>query len=329
MADHLRDLVRKTGRRSAGAIVAAVDAGGERTVAAWAPRGVAAGGDTVFEIGSVTKPFTAVLLAEMVARGEVALDNPLAEHLPAARDLGLADVTLEQLATHRSGLPNAPGPMFAREVAMLGGLQRANPWIGVDEARYHELVRAARRTGGGKVRYSSVGFGLLGDALAARAGAPYGELLRERVLAPLGLTSTGVDVPPTLPGVSRRGRPKPELIDPMPAAGAVRSTASDLLRFLAACREPSAVGGPLGEALALTQQPRAKVRKGAAFGLGWIVLDGKGEPRVVWHNGGTYGFRSFVGFAPERGVSVAVLTNVARDVTHLGHRLLREALQDA
>lgn len=144
------------------------------------------------------------------------------------------------------------------------------------------------------------------------------------MLAPLGMTSSGLDVDVTLPGGSRRGRPRPPLRDPMPAAGALRSSATDLLRWLGACLEPPP--GELGRALAVAARPRLRASRRLAFGLGWMVLEPR--PRTVWHNGGTYGFRSFGGFVPDRGVAAVVLTNASREVTALGHALVRAASGD-
>ncbi len=152
--------------------------------------------DTVYEIGSITKAFTGVLLADMHLRGEVGLDDPLSRHyggpVPSWRE---REPTLLELATHRGALPNTPGPLARREFLFALGIGDRDPWRDVDAAAYGELLRATapRRAPGGRLRYSSIGFGLLGDALAAAAGMPYEELLRERVLAPLGMDATTLD----------------------------------------------------------------------------------------------------------------------------------------
>ena len=106
----------------------------------------------------------------------------------------------------------------------------------------------------------------------------------------------------------------------MPAAGSLRSSVHDLLTFLEACLEPPA--GTLGEAIALARKPRLRVNAHLSVGLGWLVLRRRGHPPVVWHNGGTWGFRSFAGFVPGDGPAAVVLSNTTRSVDGLGFRLI-------
>jgi CubicO group peptidase (beta-lactamase class C family) len=318
-------LVARAGRRH-DALVAGVLEDGEATFHARR-----ADEHTLFEAGSVTKPFTGVLLADMSLRAEVGLDDPVTAYLPDAELPRWRDrpPTLAELATHRAALPNAPAGLGRRETAFGLGLRSADPWAGVDRAAYQVAVRstAARRPPGERFGYSSLGFALLGDALSARAGMPYEQLLAERICAPLRLADTGVDVPPDkrsrlLEGRSRRGRPRPPLRDHMPAAGAIRTTAGDLLRFLAASLAPSEAGP--GPALALAAEPRYEINRRLAIGLGWMVLRRKGKPPLIWHGGGTWGFRSFAGFVPQNGVAVTVLANTTRSVDRLGVKLVDE-----
>jgi D-alanyl-D-alanine-carboxypeptidase/D-alanyl-D-alanine-endopeptidase len=290
-------------------------------------RGRSANEHSLFEIGSITKAFTGVLLAEMAVRGEVGLNDPLSHHLAGPRPAWRhREPTLAEIATHRSGLPNVPRGLARGELVYAAGLSGADPWARVSAADYRAMVASAspKRPPGARVAYSSMAVGLLGDALAARAGLPYEELLRQRVLEPLGLHSTAIDVPEAardrlLEGRSRRGRPRAPIADFMPAAGSLRSDASDLLRFVGACLKPP--DGPLGEALLLAQQPRARLGRNAAIGLCWILTRRRRGPRVVWHNGGTWGFRSFAAFVPAEGRAVVVLSSVARSVDRRGYRL--------
>ncbi len=108
----------------------------------------------------------------------------------------------------------------------------------------------------------------------------------------------------------------------MPAAGSLRSSVEDMLRFLAACLQPPE--GLLGSAFALAQRPYAPMGRGLQMGLCWVILARHGHPPVVWHNGGTWGFRAFAGFAPERGTAAVVLSNTARSVDRLGLQLVEE-----
>jgi len=262
----------------------------------------------------------------MVLREEVSLADPLSRHLPGPRPTWRhREPTLMELATHRSGLPNTPRPMHRRELAFALGLARRDPWAALSETDYRRMVsrESPRHAPGEKFRYSSLAVGLLGDALAARAGMPYEQLLTERVLAPLGMASTAVTCPPgkVLAGHSRRGHPRPPIEDLMPAAGSLRSSAEDMLRFLAACLQPP--DDQIGAALRLAQEPQARMGKRLEVGLCWLIVrPGRRHPRLIWHNGGTWGFRAFAGFAPERGTAAVVMSNTSRSVDRLGFRLV-------
>ena len=329
--DRIEELVRSTGRRGGATLDVGVSVDGERTSARWAPRAaVPPAASPLFEIGSLTKPLTGALLADMHLRGELALGDRLAVHLPHARCWPAGEATLEQLATHRSGLPNTPRAMLPREIAVLAGLRRTDPWSGVDERAYHTAVGRirprpprVRRT-----RYSSIAFGLLGDALAWRAGRSYGELLRERLLEPLGMNATTAAGAASLEGRSRRGRPRPAMHDRMVAAGGVRSTAGDVLRWLEACLRPA--DEPPGPALALAQSARVRAGRRVELGLGWNVMRPR-RPRatIVWHNGLTYGFRSFGAFVPDAGIAVVALANTTCGLERLGFALVEVLLAPA
>ena len=314
--------------RGHAALVVGLLHGDERTFAV-ARRGPPAAEHSLLEIGSITKPFTGALLAEACLRGEVRLEDPVSDLLPPdrlPRWRGRAP-TLEELATHRAALPNAPSGLGRAELAFALGLRSTSPWAGLDEAAYHEAVHAtaARRAPGGRMlRYSSLGFALLGAALEARAGVPYERLLRERLLAPLGMRETAISVPPELrgrllTGHGRRGRPRPPLEDWMAPAGGIRSSAADMLSFLAASLD-GPEGSP-GPALRLAARRRGRAGRSVGIGLGWFVLE-RGRPGTVWHNGGTWGFRSYAAMVPDRRVAVVVLASGTRPVDRLGHGLV-------
>ncbi len=328
--EHLGRCVAALGGKGHRAVVAGTIRSGKHAMAGWAKDVPAPDGSTLFEIGSITKAFTGVLLADMVLRGEVDLDDRLSAHLPNLRPAWRhREPTLLELATHRSGLPNTPRVMHRRELSYTLGLRRHDPWATVGETEYQRLVAAEspRRPPGTRGRYSSLAVGLLGDALAARAGISYEQLLTERVLAPLRMCDTSVSVSAAntdrlLPGHSRSGRPRPPLKDLMPAAGSLRSTADDMLRFLAACLQSPP--GVLGEALDLAQRPQAKLAARIQVGLCWLILTTPAGNSIVWHNGGTWGFRSFAGFVPDQNRAAVVLSNTARSVDRIGLQLMQD-----
>jgi serine-type D-Ala-D-Ala carboxypeptidase/endopeptidase len=281
--------------------------------------------DTIFEIGSVTKVFTATLLAALVEDGMVTLEDPVQKYLPAGVQLPVRGrpITLADLATHTAGLPRLPHGFILRSVR-----HRRNPyaWFTTDDLYTGLRSMRLRREPGGRPRYSNLGYGLLGHVLGVRGGRTYEQLIQERICRPLELTDTAVTVPEGArgrfaQGHDRRGRPVPHWDLPVLAgAGALRSSVADLLVFL---RLHLGEGeSALARAAALTQAPRVRHR-GMAAGLGWTRGPLLGtDHELLFHNGGTGGFRSFVGVVPATHTAVAVLSNSARSVDALGFQLL-------
>jgi serine-type D-Ala-D-Ala carboxypeptidase/endopeptidase len=297
---------RHVGRRAG--IVVGTLAGDERQVLACGP----VAEDAIFEIGSITKVFTALLLARMAQDGRAALDE---------RPFRGRPTTLADLATHTSGLARLPKGMLVRAVR-----ERRDPYASFGTDDLDAALAAARVRPPGRVRYSNFGAGVLGHLLARRAGCSYAALVHREICAPLGLHDTSVDVaeaniPRFAVGHSRRGRPVPHWhLGALEGAGALRSTAADMLAFLACQLDPPE--SPLGAAVRLTHAERAR-RGRLGVGLGWLRLAlRRGGDDIVWHNGGTGGFRSFAGFVPGRGAAVVVLANSARSVDAIGMRVL-------
>ncbi|MFC5663364.1 serine hydrolase domain-containing protein [Kitasatospora misakiensis] len=276
--------------------------------------------DTVHELGSISKTFTALLLAELAARGDVSLDDPVQRHLPA--DWRPADVRrdgpirLIHLATHTSGLPRLPPGLLTSAVPAWF----TNPYAGYDERRVRAGLAGTtvRHPPGERYRYSNFGVGLLGRLLAEAGGSPgYADLLAERVGRPLGLRTVtcSPDAPHRATGY-RGGQPLPPWRIPgLPGAGAVRAGSADLLRFLRAHLEPPG-DGPLGAALRDVQRPRLRLpRSGDQVCLVWNhrrTADGRD---LFFHSGGTRGFTALVGFCPQTATAVAALTNTGPTVT--------------
>ena len=279
-------------------------------------------GDTVFEIGSITKVFTSTVLADLVSREELGLDTPVQSLLGGevrmpARDG--AEITLGHLATHSSGLPRLPDNFDPEDPA--------NPYADYTvEDLYaflssHELDRDI----GDTVEYSNVGYGLLGHALAVREGTDFETLIVEGILEPLQMPDTAVELTPALrerlaPGHDGRLRPAANWDLPVLAgAGAIRSTVNDLLTFLEAnlgLRE-----SPLHQAMELARMPqRSDPALGMDIGLGWIIAR-EGDREFVWHNGATGGYASFIGFDAEAGEGFVILSNSGLSVDNLAYRL--------
>ena len=285
-------------------------------------------GDTVFEIGSVTKVFTSLLLADMVRRGEVALTDPVAKYLPAdvkVPERGSAKITLQQLAMHTSALPRLPSNLNPKDVN--------NPYADYTVQQLYEFLSSAEltRDPGSRYEYSNLGVGLLGHALARRAGTDYETLVWRRILGPLGMTSTGITLSESMKKRLATGHKEtlePALNWDLPAlagAGALRSTANDLLTFLAANLgdTKTALAAPMAAMLV----PRhATDTPGTEVALGWHISK-IGEHEIVWHSGGTGGYRSFMGFDPQRRIGAVVLSNASTNagVDDIGRHLLAGA----
>jgi D-alanyl-D-alanine-carboxypeptidase/D-alanyl-D-alanine-endopeptidase len=267
-------------------------------------------GDTLFEIGSVTKVFTSLLLADMVRRGEVTLDDPVAKYLPAGTKVperGGKQITLADLATHTSGLPRLPTNMESRDPN--------NPYADYDAARLYAFLAGYQlpRDIGSKFEYSNLGAGLLGHALSRRAGMDYETLVRARITGPLHMDNTVVTLTPALKARLATGY-DPSLepasnwdLGVLQGAGALRSSANDLLKLLAA--ELGYAPTPLKpdmDAMLATRRSMGAPR--AEQALGWEVLSlPQGE--IVNHGGGTGGYRTYVAFDLKRRVGVVVLSN--------------------
>lgn len=258
-----------------------------------------------WEIGSITKVFTGILLAEMSLRGEVDLDDPIGRFVPSGVADRLPDParqpTLADLASHTSGLPRIPRAWMRRLRGSddpYGLLTEEDVW----EALGPSTIRPRRR----RPRYSNFGAGLLGHLLGRAAGRPYQELVTERVLVPLGLEATGFEIPDVVPGYRGRRPTPPWTFGALQGAGALRSTAADLMSFAAACIDPP--DGTLGEAMRMAQRRRRGGRI-AGVGLGWHVRGLPGAEPSVWHNGGTYGACSFLAVDPAARIAVAAFGN--------------------
>jgi serine-type D-Ala-D-Ala carboxypeptidase/endopeptidase len=270
----------------------------------------------VYEIGSVTKVFTGLLLADRVKAGVVKLDDPVQKHLPDGWTMPRRDdrdITLLHLATHTSGLPRLPHGFLGIAIK-----HPDDPFARFDEAALKKGLPDTKiqHAIGARHEYSNLGAGLLGYALAhASKAESYEALLADRVLKPLDMADTGISLNDSqkkrlVRGHDTKGKKQPNWdFATCGACGALRSTAGDLLKFVRANAEPT---GPLKDALVMAQQNWRDIRPGdEEYGLSWVRYPGKKKaPPAIWHNGQTGGYHSFVGFLPGRG-GVAVLCNVA------------------
>lgn len=310
-----------------GISVGVIEPSGRRFISAGSTgeNGSAVDENTVFEIGSTTKVFTSLLLADMVVRGELALDDPVSKYLPP--DVKMPErngrvITLEDLSRHRSGLPRLPSNLDAKA-------DPKNPYAKYSVKQLYAFLSGYElpRDIGAQFEYSNLGGGLLGHVLALRAGRDYETLVKNRICLPLEMKSTTITLTPDIK--SRLATGHDSMFEPtsnwdiptLAGAGALRSTASDMISFLAAQMGYEDTG--LAPAITLSRATWKSAGSGMEIGLGWLKRPTK-DSAIIWHNGGTGGYRTFAGFDPKARTGVVVLTNVSTPVgvDDLGFHLL-------
>jgi len=283
-------------------------------------------GSTVFEIGSVTKVFTALLLAEMVEKGEVSLISPVSKYLPGGFRVPEHKghpITMADLATHTSGLPFMPAVVPVYQDPAAANTSKAE----LDDFLAHYELKTDP---GADWEYSNVGYWLLGEALASRAGLSYESLVRKRILDPLRLTHTGFECSAEMKRQLATGhnavlQPAPpfaaySIYGAMPAAGGLLSTVDDMLTFLAATmRYDRSV---LSASMDATLRTRRPIEDGEEQALGWTLV-GKGDGQFVMHDGFTWGYASAMAWDPHRRVGVVVLSNQLTGVSDIARHILQ------
>jgi len=307
------------------AIMVGVISGNDRMIRGFGETALGSGvrptATTEWEIGSITKTFTAMLLALYVQRGVVRYDDPLQKYVPdgviVPRYRGRR-ITLLDLATHTSGLPKDPDLSGVRHLDAATMYQRLSAF---------QLTRAP----GQQFEYSNWGFALLAHALAIAAGEDYQMLVEREICAPLGMIDTRIDLTPRetgrqAQGYGPEGFPRPHDNVTWPAfdgAGALRSTMDDMMRYLA--YNMGQTKTPLAALLSDMQKPWHRGgRAETAAGLAWQMLPMHGTDKtVIWKNGAASGFFSYIGFVRETGTGVIVLANRKVPAGRIGMQILR------
>jgi len=281
-------------------------------------------GDTIYEIGSVSKVFTGILLADAVERGRVKLDQPAGELLPSGVTMPSHDeraITLQDLSTHVSGLPRLPDNLKIEDAE--------NPYAAYTVKNMYAFLsdHNLSRSPGEKSEYSNLGVGLLGHLLARQADTTYEQLLRDRIAKPLDMANTTI----TLNKQQRSRLAPPHLgygqassnwdVPALAGAGAIRSTGKDMLKFVQADLDPPA--GEIGKAMQLAWQVHQQpLEKGQfAMGLGWLVAH---DGQTRWHNGQTGGYHAVVYVNRQLEVGVVLLTNTSTgEVDRLAEQIVQ------
>lgn len=278
--------------------------------------------NTIYEIGSISKTFTGILLADMVRQKQVKLNDPAQKHLPVGVKMPVRNgkqIELGHLSDHTSSLPRLPSNM--------NPVDPANPYADYTVEQLYAFLNSYTLTRdiGSAYEYSNLAQGLLGHILSLKVRTPYEVLVVNKIALPLGMTATKITFDERMKqnlaighsgGIPVANWDLPTLA----GAGAIRSSLHDMLLYAAA--NLGLKKSKLYKAMKLSHQARHdKVGGGTRVGLGWHISKGA-EGDVIWHNGGTGGYRTFLGFVEETGKGVVVLTNGTKGADDIGFRLL-------
>jgi len=272
------------------------------------------GNQTGYEIGSITKTFTALLLARAVVAGKIALDSPITRYLPdsVAANKALEAIKVVHLANHTSGLPRLPLDLYA-----IKGTDPLNPYALYDDKQLYKGMKTQKpqQAPGTKYEYSNYAMGILGTILGRLYKKPWQQLVQENIVQPMGISQTTAwnDLPPGMAtGYNEKGAPTPYWdFAALAAAGSIRSNAADLLTYginTLQLMEQSLGAGPLLAKPTYQQYPTTVT-------LGWHCNhNGTGKGPIIFsHDGGTYGFRTHLSVCPAQQWVAVVLTNLATD----------------
>ena len=274
---------------------------------------------TFFEIGSISKTFTGILLADEVIKGKMSFDDPINKYLPdSIGKMSYMDVpiTLKTLSNHSSGFPRLPMNLYKK------GDDANNPYQNYDAGRLFSYLKTFKpyREVGVNYEYSNFAVGLLGTILAQQNQLSYEELLLQKICKPLNLRNTKISLDTTdknnfAQGVDEKGKATSAWdLNTLAGAGGIRSTTNDMAKFV----EANMTKAPkqIQEAIELSQKVSFESGQNIV-GLGWHIAKRK-ERTIYQHSGGTGGFRTFVGFDKERQIGVVVLSNSAEEVAMIG-----------
>jgi len=278
--------------------------------------------DSIFEIGSISKTFTCLILSQLVEQGKVKFDTPIRELLPpgtVAKPTG-DEITLLDIATQHSGLPRMPDNFKPADPS--------NPYADYGAANLYAFIakQGVARPAKPGFLYSNLAMGLLGQALAVHSGLSYPALMKEEIADPLGLKDTTVALSAAQQARFMQGHDADHSpahawdLDALAGAGAIRSDASDMLTYIEANLHPenlkhvdgNSPAATLSAALVQQHELRADVAPGMRIALAWLYIEDSGD---YWHNGGTGGFSSYAFFNPKGDYAAVVLINTAPGAT--------------
>ena len=288
-------------------------------------KNIATTSSALFEIGSISKTFTSIALASMVVEGKVKLNDPVQKYLPSNVKLPIKNgesITLKNLANHTSGLPRLPSNMPFSDPL--------DPYADYTVEMMYQFLTdyELSRDIGEKLEYSNLAVGLLGHVLALIDGKTYEQMITDRVLKPLSMTNSFVDIPASHEKLLSDGhdaslkKTKHWQLPTLAGAGAIKSSAKDMALFLSANLNQK----PIQKTLSLTHKQTTNLgNQSPKVGLGWFIAEHK-NGSYLWHNGGTGGYRSFMGFDKENKRGIVILENSANGMDNIGNAFLTGGL---
>ncbi|WP_017472047.1 serine hydrolase domain-containing protein [Amphibacillus jilinensis] len=258
-----------------------------------------------FQIGSVTKLFTATLSSAFHYDGKMDLKGYVGEYLQLDAHSKIREMKVEDLLTHHAGLPSAPK-------ALLGKYDKLNPYQHVNKERLMDYLNNYRKPVNSKssFQYSNLGFSIIGQVLEEISGKTYGELVKDEICKPLGIKNLWITRPEEgtilAPGAMKRNRELDRWeLNSIEAAGAIDANIKDMLKFA----KGNLQGHPFYSRCEIGHKTNRTVSKHLDVGLGWMITRHEGIGELHSHNGSTGGFNSFLGIHPEDKFGVVVLTN--------------------
>ena len=268
--------------------------------------------ETLFEYGSITKVLTANILMQLVNEGSLRLDDNLNQYLPAdIQDKQWETVTLRQLATHTAGIPFLPPNLSSAQID-----QGDDPFANYDGAMLYQGIKATTVSSvGEKWAYSNFGYAILGLILRQKTNLVYADLVEQRLFDPLGMDTatiegwSSINIAPPLTSSGAEGTQW--TLNSFESAGAFKGSILDGVSFLKASMSACLNNDLIALSNCQTQQPTGiKIDETSQMGLGWVRNSGD-NGIVIWHNGSTGGYTTFLGFNPEKHVGIVLLSNVA------------------
>lgn len=277
--------------------------------------------NSIYEIGSISKVFTGILLAQQVVDGEISLDDDISTLLPdsiSVPSMDDATITFGHLTDHTSGLPRMPNNFAPANPQ--------NPYADYSVEQMYTFVSTYEpsRAVGAEYEYSNFAQGLLGHLLAENKNTTYEDLMVQTIAEPLEMNDTRINFTPSMKDHLALGHAGNQVVEnwdipTLAGAGGIRSSSSDMAKFIAA--NLGFVNTPLYQAMEMTHESRHNKAGEMSVGMGWHIKSGE-QGDVIWHNGGTGGYRTFVGFVKETGKGVVLLTNSANPSDDIGFHLL-------